>query len=108
MKSRIMYVEYKGHSITGPARIGRVRFSQTGQTLYYQGKKFMKMRGGYKWNCVDVETGERYWISGCRRDGVDRLYGESTLVEIDDDVREEYWTAIRKQPEKAAQKIANR
>ena len=34
-KNRIMYIEYKGSGLTGPARIGRVRFSKTGQTLYY-------------------------------------------------------------------------
>ena len=51
-------------------------------------------------NYRDTETGERYWISGPRRDGLDRLYGRSALVvEIDDDVREEYWTEIRKKPE---------
>ncbi|HEV8003044.1 MAG TPA: hypothetical protein VGP63_24370 [Planctomycetaceae bacterium] len=108
MKSRIMYIEYKGDDLTGSARIGRVTFSQTGRTLYYSGKQFRKVRGGYKWNCYDVETEERYWISGCRHDGVDRLYGESTPVEIDDDVREEYWTTIRKRPEKVPQKVANR
>jgi hypothetical protein len=33
-------------------------------------------------------------------DGLDRLYGKSALVvEIDADVREEYWTEIRKQPD---------
>lgn len=33
-------------------------------------------------------------------DGLDRLYGKSALVvEIDADVREEYWTEIRKKPE---------
>ena len=108
MQSRIMYIEYKGSGLTGPARIGRVTFSRTGRTLYYGGKKFQKIGSGYKWNCVDVETKERYWISGCRRDGADRLYGESTPVEIDDDVRMEYWTEIRGQSEKARLKIANR
>src|SRR5687767_2676630 len=32
---------------------------------------------------------EEYWISGCKKDGSDALY--STLIEIDEDVREEYW-----------------
>ena len=50
-KPRIMYIENKGGEIvkrysytdqliegglTGPARIGRVTFSKTGATLYYQ------------------------------------------------------------------------
>jgi len=52
---------------------------------------------GYKWNCVDADTQARLWISGPRRDGADRLYGG--LVEIDEDARVEYWTAIRERPE---------
>lgn len=39
--------------------------------------------------------GEDYWISGCKKDGNDRLYGERLPVYIDEDVREEYWTEIR-------------
>jgi hypothetical protein len=31
-KTAIMYIEYKGDSIVGPARIGRVTFSKTGQS----------------------------------------------------------------------------
>ncbi len=55
-----------------------------------------KFKGGYKWNHFDVETGDRYWISGPRKDGPDRLYAQSSQpVEIDDDVREEYWIRIR-------------
>ena len=53
-----------------------------------------------------METGEDYWISGCRQDGVDRLYGERLPVEIDEDVREEYWTQIRKKPENKHRKLA--
>ena len=94
-KSRIMYVERKAESLNGPARIGRVTFSKTGQTLEYQGKKFQKARG-YKWNYFDIETGDHYWISGPRKDGQDRLYSGSTLpVEIDEDVRDEYLKKIR-------------
>ncbi len=38
MKSRIMYIERKAGGLTGPARVGRVTFSQTGNTLYYAGR----------------------------------------------------------------------
>jgi hypothetical protein len=38
-------------------------------------------------------TGERYWISGPKKDGTDRLYGG--VVEIDEDARVDYWTEIR-------------
>lgn len=95
MRSRIMYIEHKVN-LTGPARIGRVTFSKTGRTLYYRGQTFQSLRGrGFKANYYDVQTGEHYWISGPRKDGADRLYGESTPVEIDEDVRKEYWSAIR-------------
>lgn len=96
-KSRIMYIEYKGEGIAGPARIGRVTFSKTGKTIYYDGKSFQSLKGtGFKANYYDIETGEDYWISGCRKDGQDRLYSGSIV--IDEDAKEEYWTMIRKLP----------
>jgi hypothetical protein len=102
-----MYIERKAGSLTGAARIGRVTFSKTGKTLYYRGHTFKSLKGdGFKSNYYDVETGDDYWISGCRRDGADRLYGERVPVEIDEDVRAEYWTEIRKLPEHKDQKQA--
>lgn len=100
-KSRIMYIEYKGEGLVGPARIGRVTFSKSGRTLYYRGRTFQSLKGGGagKSNYFEVETGEEYWISGCREDGRDALY--NTDVEIDEDVRVEYWSTIRKHPEHA-------
>lgn len=98
--TRIMYIEQKAGELTGRARIGRVTFSRTGKTLYYQGQRFRSLKGaGFKSNYCHIETGDDYWISGCKRDGSDRLYGERLPIEIDDDVREEYWTEIRNQPE---------
>jgi hypothetical protein len=112
---RIMYIECKGGGFVdfcgvaqlsqsgglhGSARIGRVTFSRTGATLHYGGKSFQSLKGsGFKANYFDVETGEQYWISGPRRDGTDRLYKSDWPVDIDEDVREEYWTEIRKKPE---------
>ena len=93
-----MYIEYKGDGISGPARIGRVTYSKTGRSLYYKGRRFSSLAGkGFKSNYRDAETGEEYWISGCKKDGTDALY--STAVEIDGDVREEYWAEIRGKPE---------
>jgi hypothetical protein len=101
MKSRIMYVENKSRGLTGPARIGRVTFSKTGKTLHYRGRTFQSLKGrGFKANYFDTETLEEYWISGPRKDGADRLYGEAVPVEIDADVREEYWVEIRGLPER--------
>ncbi len=93
-----MYIESKGDGITGPARIGRVTFSKSGKTLYYRGKRFRSLKGaGFKSNYYEVDSGDEYWISGCKRSGDDRLY--SGTVQIDDDVREEYWVKIRNRPE---------
>jgi hypothetical protein len=65
----------------------------------YGGRTFRSLKGaGFKANYFDAENGARFWISGCRKDGKDRLYGERVPVEIDEDAREEYWTVIRGEP----------
>jgi hypothetical protein len=93
-----MYIEYKGNGLVGPARIGRVTYSKTRKSLTYRGKEFGSLKGtGFKANYAEVESGEQYWISGCKKDGLDSLY--PNLVEIDNDVREEYWVEIRNKPE---------
>jgi hypothetical protein len=97
-QTRIMYIERKVESLNGPTRIGRVTFSKTGRSVEYGGRTFLKVKG-YKYNHIDRETREEYWISGPRKDGKDRLYPQSTQrVEIDDDVAEEYWRDIRGRP----------
>ena len=109
MKTRIMYIENKAGGLSGPAQIGRVSFSKTGRTLYYDGKAFQSLKGsGFKSNYYDLETGEQYWISAPRSDGADRLYGEAKPVEIDEDVRREYWRGIRGEPSRVSEAIANR
>ena len=98
MKTRIMYIERKASVLGGPARIGRVTFSKSGQSVYYGNRRFQTLSGrGYKANYFDSETGEHYWISGCKKRGNDRLYPGH--IEIDPDIQEEYWTVIRGKPE---------
>jgi len=92
-----MYIESKAESLNGPARICRVTFSKTGLTVYYREQTFLRTNG-FKANYFDAESHNEYWISGPRRDGQDRLYVSNIPVEIDEDVREEYWSEIRKQP----------
>lgn len=106
MRSRIMYIESKADSLQGPARIGRVTFTKSGKGIYYKGREFYRIGGfGSKANYAEAGTREPYWISGPRRDGSDRLYCPSALpVEIDDDVREEYWLEIRKKPDCASRR----
>ena len=99
--TRIMYIEYKGGNLTGKARIGRVTFSKTKKSIHYNDKTFKSLKGrGFKANFYDSETGEEYWISGCKKDGTDRLYEERTPIQIDEDVQKEYWEQIRNMPDK--------
>lgn len=96
MAPRIMYIESKAGGLTGPARIGRVRFSKSGATLYYAGHSFQSLKGnGFKSNYFDEETGDHYWISGPRKDGRDALYATHIAPAVDADVHDEYWTRIR-------------
>ena len=110
MKTRIMYIEIKDgeNTLIGEARIGRVTFSKTGRSVHYKEKTFQTLAGrGFKANYFDTVTGNRYWISGCKKDGNDRLYGERLPIYIDDDVREEYWIKIRNLPSNKDKKVIN-
>ncbi len=101
-----MYIECKAEGLSGPARVGFVTFSKTGKTIYYRGRSFQSLKGGYKANFFDTETMEQYWISGPRKDGADRLYGERVPIEIDEDAREEYWCEIRGLPDRSTDRVA--
>jgi hypothetical protein len=101
-KTRIMYIENKSAGSDGPARIGRVTYSNSGRTLEYGGKQFVPFQG-FKANYIETETRQEYWISGPKKRGGDRLYGVGK-VEIDDDVRIDYWTEIRDEPESRQKK----
>jgi len=95
-----MYIEDKSEGLVGPARIGRVTFSKRGKTLHYGGQSFQTTTFGFKANYFCVETGAHYWISGPRKDGEDGLYGYRPTP-IDEDVRDEYWTDVRRLPSRA-------
>ena len=122
MIKRIMYIENKS---TGEARIGRITSSRTGKTLYYKAndlnacKRFHSLGGqGISGNYFDMDSvdpddwrGSRgateYWISGCKKKGGDRHPCErSGPIEIDEDVREEYWTKIRNRSEQKDKTVA--
>jgi len=94
-----MYIELKsgaGHTDRGPARIGRVTFSKSGRTLYYRDLKLQSLKGsGICANFYAVASGDEYWVSGCKKNGQDRHWAGGGPVEIDEDVREEYWAEIR-------------
>jgi hypothetical protein len=98
IKTRIMYLEMKLDGINGDSRIGRVTFSKSGRSVYYRGRRYKTFKGGFKANYYDTETGAEVWITGCKKRGGDRLY--SGTIEIDEDVREQYWTEIRNLPDR--------
>lgn len=93
VKTRIMYIQ-RG---AAPGRIGRVRLSKTGRTIFYGDLELESLGGrGSKANYIDRATDEEYWVSGPRKDGQDTLY--PGRVVIDEDVREEYWREVRGTP----------
>jgi hypothetical protein len=97
MKPQIKYVERKTDGLRGVGRIVRVSFSSTGKTIYYGDRTLAPLNGfALKANYYDQQTLEEFWVSNPRRDGTDSLL--PAIVEIDADVREEYWTKIRRQP----------
>lgn len=99
---RIMYVEVKDNGqVTGQGRIGWVEMSKSSRSYVYKGRRFLKTKSGYKYNCIDEVTRDHCWISGPKKRGGDRLYGRR--VEIDEDARVEYWTTIRSKPESVDQ-----
>ena len=96
---RVMWIEDKTEGLVGPARIGWVEVHNGGKKLIYGEQVFRSLRGrGFKANFIDVATNDEYWITGCRKDGMNALY--NTSVEVDEDALEEYWINIRACPEK--------
>lgn len=48
MKSKIMYIENKSNGHHGPAWIGLIEFSKSGQTVYFNNKALKKLKNpGY-------------------------------------------------------------
>ena len=99
MKTKINYIEDKA-GLTGDGRICRVQLSKTGKTISYKDLEFQSLKGGYKANYYELESGIEYWISNPKKAGNDTLY--PGVVQIDEDVREEYWLQIRNEPQNIA------
>jgi len=84
MKPEIRYIENKSAGHHGPAWIGYVEFSKSGQTVYFNNKALKKLKvPGISGNYFDIETGEEYWISGVKKNGQDRHYMGSGKIMID-------------------------
>src|ERR1700744_5241741 len=88
MKTELKYVELKsGHSDDGPAWIGRVGLSKTGRTIYFNGHAF---KGNGHGECFDIETKQRYWITGIKKNGQNRHWAGGGKIFIDRRVVDEY------------------
>ena len=106
MRQKIMYMELKQEGSTtkdtGPAKICRMEIGNGAINLHYQGKTYhQKNSPAGCGNYEHQETGEMYWICAPSKKGADRCpWAKKLPVYIDEDIREEYWTKIRKNPKK--------
>ena len=90
MAFALKYIELKtGYADNGPAWIGKVKISRTGTTLYFNDHAFQKYNG-ISGNFVDIEFGEKYWISGVKKDGQDRHWAGHGKVMIDQKIVDDY------------------
>lgn len=88
MKPEIKYIELKsGYHDDGPAWIGMVEFSKTGQTIYFNGQAF---KGNGHGLCFDIETKDTYWISGIKKEGQNRHWAGKGKIMIDKLVVDDY------------------
>ena len=96
MRSQLMYIELKTEfSDNGPAWIGKVFFSKSGRSVYFNGQAFRR-GSGIHGNYFEILSGNEYWISGVKKDGSDRHWAGSGKVYIDKIIVSEYLKAIGK------------
>lgn len=95
MSERIMFVQLKtGYNTdAGPSWISRVEFTRTWRTAYFHGLTLRWDTGAayanYDANFYDLESDERYWISGPKRDQGDARYRCHKPIK-DDNVRTQH------------------
>jgi hypothetical protein len=86
----LKYIELKsGYNDNGPAWIARVQVSRSGRTVYFNGKA-LKRAGGIAGNHYDADNGEEYWVSGIKKNALDRHWAGSGLVGIEAAAVSEY------------------
>jgi len=91
----LMYIELKTEcSDRGPAWIGYVKRSKSGRSVYFNGKAFKRGGRGCRGNHYDLETGERYWISGVKKRGTNRHWAGSGKITIEAAAVDEYLRLI--------------
>jgi len=87
----LKYIELKsGHDDNGPAWIARVKVSRSGRTVYFNGKALKRASGSGAGNHYDIDSGLEYWVSGIKKNGLDRHWAGSGLVAIETSAVPEY------------------
>lgn len=107
---RVIYVECKAGDIDGAdARIGWVRYSKSGRSVYYRGLTLSAIGGrGAAGNFIDGETGTEYWVSGIKKRGSNIHPAEpGKKLVIDEDARSAY-EAIRSGADYASERPDDR
>lgn len=68
-QSSILYIELKTNQENkGLAWIGKAEYSKSGQTVYFNGQAFKKLKSpSAKGNFFDLMTGDIYCISGVKK-----------------------------------------
>jgi hypothetical protein len=88
MRDEIKYLELKtGYADNGPAWIGRVEFSKSGKSIYFNGHA---LKGNGHGLCNDLESGETYWVSGIKKNGKDRHWAGNGKIMIDREIVTDY------------------
>lgn len=85
-----MFVQLKTGFPTdqGPCWVCRVHFSKSWQSARFHSRS-LRRENGFEHNFVDLDSGDKWWVSGPKRDRTDARYSTQQPI-IDDDVRREY------------------
>ena len=73
----------------GPAWIGYVKTSKSKKTIYFNDHAFQKNIGNYA-NYIDIENGDKYWISGLKKEESNRHWAGHGKIMIDRRAVNEY------------------
>ena len=88
MNKEIKYIELKtGNNDDGPAWIGKVEFSKSGKCIYFNGHALLGNGHGLHTN---FESGDTYWVSGIKKNGMDRHRAGKGKIMIDRELVGEY------------------
>ena len=82
---KIKYIELKtGYNDDGPAWIGKVKYSKSGKTIYFNGLTLKSCKGqGIGANYYDLKTGLEFWVSGIKKKGWNRHWAGRGKIMIE-------------------------